>query len=210
MSENYTPALSEWIVASATVVLAFLTFFLALYTRQLALAMSRPEVVVSIEPHPPGPILIDIVVSNNGTATAFDVEVDLDPEPIGEIIKSADRRGLKKISVIRPAQVHRCLIARASEFLDTKFVATVSWSKRQGSRRREVRVFNLPMQNFTGLILSAYEDQSYKTASSLKALEMNIKSVINGGKSLSVILKDKEKPLSREDIAEIRKSLEGE
>ena len=198
----------SWVNSFSTFALALLTLALVFYTRALASAASFAEVVVSIEPHPPGPVLLDLVIHNTGNATAFDVEVTLSPEPIGEIIEEGGKRGLKRISVVRPYQQCRTLIARWSEVRHIEFKATVKWKPAQSSKRYQIRHYTLPMRHFEHLSLSAYEDKQYHIANYIKSIRDDVNKFAKGTAKLKIVNQADSENLSPEEVAQLRKFIE--
>ena len=128
------------LTAIATIVLAVLTGVLAFSTWRLAKATTQPMVTATIEPNIWSMMHCDFIVENNGNAPAFDVVVEIDPEPKRLDHREEVKAPLRNIDVLRPNQQLKSSFVEVKEVLDKEFKIDVSWKRHPKKRKRREKI----------------------------------------------------------------------
>lgn len=177
---------SGWVTALATVVLALLTLALVLATNRMARASSSAHVVANIEPNKWSIRHMDLVVQNCGSAPAYSVEIDFDPN-----IENTDHRKgsplpLSKLSLVRPGQVFRSSLASYDDVKSQLFNVNLSWKLHPNGRKIARLSYTLNMDAYLGYGLLGGGDPLVEISKQLKNLRDDWKQVANGGRRTGV------------------------
>ncbi len=182
--ETWTDIIVPAVTMAATIVLAWFTFVLARATRRLARASSQPLVSAAIQPNIWSMMHSDLVVHNSGNAPAYDVVVEITPEP-----KQADSRGtseppLRNISILRPGQEMKSFYTDIGSVLDEEFKIKLSWKCHPKSRTRESVSYchHLPR----GISRLGAWSPEIEIAESLKRLREDWQHIARGQRKLKV------------------------
>jgi hypothetical protein len=206
--------LSNWVTASATVALAFLTLALVWATLKMVRAGSQPHVIANIESNQWSLRHMDVVIANTGNAPAYDVVVDIDPK-----IPLSDSKGdvpfpFSKISIIRPGQ---SLVSFATDWKKIKgelYTFQIAWSRRPGGRKEKLS-YSLDMNNLEGISHLGRENPMIQVAEQIKHLREDWKAVALGQRRLEINIhdqedRDDERARREEMIAEMREEAQKE
>lgn len=138
------------VTAAATGVLAWFTWLMARETARANDRASTPQVVATLEPCPRSITLVNILVSNTGTAPAFDVEVKTNP-PLPSLDSGSPREvPLQNISVLRPNQRMESLLAEYEQLAGQRFEVRTSWARKPSGRREELN-YTIDIDQFDGM-----------------------------------------------------------
>ena len=118
----------------ATIALVFVTVVLARATKRMARASSQPLITATIEPNVWSMLHCDIVVENSGNAPAYDVVINIAPEPRQSKHRVEGQLPLQNISVIRPGQKMKSFLTDANLVLDNVYKIDVCWKRNPNGR----------------------------------------------------------------------------
>ena len=172
--------LASIVVAVATVFLWRVTKTLAIETKRMVEAASRPHVVVTIEPNRWSLMYADISVSNTGNATSYDIQVNFDPPlPIEE--HRSGKLPLHRISVLRPGQSISSYLAAFKPLLEQKvYSVVVSWKRDPAKNDREENSYDLDLSNLEGLSHLGASDPLVQIAEEVKHIREDWRHVASG------------------------------
>ena len=172
------------VTALATFMLWRVTKVLAVETRRMAEASARPQVVANIEPNQWAMNHADIVVANTGNATAFDVQVEFDPD-IPNDPEIRDRpQPLRTVSLLRPGQHLVSYLCSFAHIIDTSRTVTVSWRRDASRPERETISYALNLSEIDGRGSLGALDPVTQIASEIKNIRDDWKRVASGNKKI--------------------------
>lgn len=174
------------VTAVATIALVYVTFVLTRETKRLADIGQRPHVVVSIESRARNGTVLDLVVSNTGTAIAYDIRIESRPE-FPHLYKDQGVP-LQQISLIKPAQELRTLLAYYDDFSREPYVICISWAKSPDSTTRETYEYQIDVTHLAGLALQ--HDDLHDISRHLEHIRDDWRRVASGSQRLSVNVYD--------------------
>ena len=175
--------MSAWVTAIATVVLTAATIALAYLTWQLAQATRSPSVVATIEPNGWAPtILLDIHLVNEGTASAFDVEIGFDP-PLPK--EKEGQHHLERTSVLKSGQQMISTLVQAKLMIDQVYTVTLSWAKKPGGRKTKT-VYPIDVSAIKGMRFINGGDPIFRIAEDIRKLREQMDRLAGGAKRLQV------------------------
>lgn len=150
LPSNATEA-SAWVTAIATAVLAVFTALLAWFTWKLAEVTRQPSVIATMELNAHAMNHFDLHVQNEGTASAFDIQVRFDPT-VERSGRRADRAvPLQSISVLKPGQQISSALASFADLQGRQFTVSITWKRHPRSRRSSSISYVLDMNAFAGM-----------------------------------------------------------
>lgn len=174
---------SAWVTAIATVVLTAATIALAFLTWRLAEATRTPSVVATIEPNGWAPtILLDIHLVNEGSASAFDIEIGFDPALPKE---REGQHHLERTSVLRSGQQMVSTLVEAKLMIDQVYEVTLSWARKPGGRKI-VSIYPIDVSAIKGMRYINGGDPMFRIAEDVKKLREQIDRIAGGSKRLQV------------------------
>jgi hypothetical protein len=137
--------LAAVVTAAATFMLYLVTKRLAVETRRMVEASSRPHVVVTVEPNRWSMVHADLVIENGGPAPAYDIEFAFEPPVAPE-----GAPGFRRLSVLRPHQKFSIYLSNFGPLLETNYQVTVSWRRDPSSEARETNSYSLDLRYIKG------------------------------------------------------------
>lgn len=187
----------------ATIVLAVFTWVLARATKQLARATSQPRVTATIQPNLWSMVHCDLIVENTGNAPAYEVEIEITPEP-----KQAEARGeseppLRNISVLRPGQEMKSFLSDFDSIADQEFKITISW--KYNPRDNKTNTMSYYHRLPKGVTRLGAWSPEIQMAESIKRMREDWQQIAKGQRKLKVDGYDKEdREKERQVIEEMR------
>ena len=147
-------AATSMVSAGALVFLAVLATVLAIRTGTFGGGRSQANVIVNLEPNPWAINQVDLLVSNLGTAAAYDVEIAFDP-PLAAFERQRSTMApsgqpLRHLSLLRASQLIRANLCQYAEIRDVALSVSVSWKQLPSSRRRKTTSYRLHMADYEG------------------------------------------------------------
>lgn len=180
-------ALSAWVTAISTFVLAALTGVLAWATWKLFREGRAPQVVAALEANKWSRRHVDLVVQNSGNATAFDVEVLFSPQlPVFKEAKKLGEQALGRISLLRPEQSLSTFQCEFSEVVDTNFEVVTKWKRHPSHLRKETLKYSLNVDGLKNRASLGAESPEIQIADNVKKIREDLKRVLSGYKKLRV------------------------
>ena len=135
------------VTAGATVFLWRATKLLSDKTNDMAEAMSRAHVVITILPDPRRVRHVQMVIDNTGNATAYDIKAEIKPI-------FTDNRSDKfsfpfqTLSLLRPGDELRGFVLEGHKLEDCTLNITISWALEPGSLKRVSQAYSLEASDF--------------------------------------------------------------
>ncbi|RWP68175.1 hypothetical protein [Mesorhizobium sp.] len=180
---------SQFILAAATAVtsvaLAWITYILAKHTKRMADNTSTPHIVVTIEPNRWSIIHFDLIVSNTGNATAYDIKIAFNPP-----LPSADARRelsmpLQNLSVLRPGHQISSYLAEYSKLKDQAYSVTVTW-KFSPKSRDDSSSYLLNISDYDAITRLGAVEPSVQIAEQLKKFRDDWTHIATGHRRINV------------------------
>jgi hypothetical protein len=139
------------VTAFGTVVLGAFTIVLARETKRLADVGEQPNIIVTFEPNRHSLLHLDMHVENTGTATAYEVEINIAPElhfGKGDVARAIP---LKNISLLKSKQSLSSYFADWAELEPKAFTVTTSWLRRPKAATREQLSYKVDLEQLRGI-----------------------------------------------------------
>uniref|UniRef100_B0T0V6 Uncharacterized protein n=1 Tax=Caulobacter sp. (strain K31) TaxID=366602 RepID=B0T0V6_CAUSK len=175
-----------------TVVTAVATFFLwrvtkvlAIETKRMADANSRPQIVATLEPNQWSLRHADLVIANTGNATAFDIGIQFDPP-----IANGEARGdempipLQNISVLKPGQSISSYLSEFGPLLEISFSVSIEWLTDPSSKERGKITYTLDMRPIASITQLGTINPLVQIAEQVKKMREDWKPVASGSRKL--------------------------
>ena len=176
-----SPSSIAWIGVVAALLTAVATVMLWRATRQLVLATnvlaeqnSNPSVIATIEPHAWAPYLFDLRLANEGNATAFDVELSVDPSFTPNEARRVESGPFGKVSVLRPKQVLRTLVGKFDDVKGKVFTVNLIWKGENVSNKVYKTSYVLNMSYYEGVTLNSFLSPEIQTAQEIKKIRESL------------------------------------
>lgn len=173
------------ITAGATVALVAATLALAWLTWILAKSSHRPFVVATMDVNPSSSPYVDLNIRNEGNASAFDVEVTLDP-PLPE---STKRLGKvfppSRISVVAAGQQLSLSLCEASYLFDVQYIISISWRNNARFKRRHSIQYPLDISHLKSHRTRGI-NPAFASAAELKKIRESVDRLVSGQQRLQV------------------------
>jgi hypothetical protein len=138
-----------WTTAIGTIALVAATAVLAWLTWLLAKASARPSPILTMETNRWAFHYIDMKLTNEGNASAFDVELHLDPE-LPEKFDNLIVGKIRNVSVLGAGQIITTNLGSKNIVIDKKYVVRISWRRRPGSKKESIE-YELDMSFLNGI-----------------------------------------------------------
>ncbi len=178
---------ADWVIAIATVALVIATVVLAIFTKRLADATGKPQVVATIEVNRWSMLHVDLRVENTGNASAFDIHVSFEPPlPRFGLVPDGGTPPLHRISLLRPSQYLITSQCKAGDVIGAPYTATVSWAQRPNGRVRETLVYTIDLGGIRHLSRLGAESPEVQIADQIKKLREDWQNVASGFRRISV------------------------
>lgn len=174
----------------ATIVLACFTFVLARETKRLASASTEPFVTATIHPNIWSMVHCDFVVANSGTAPAYDVAIDISPEPSQHTARGESEAPLRKLSILPPGQELKSFLSDVEDVLHKEFEVTITWKRSPNGPTTEPVVYYLSIPKGVSR-LGAWSPE-IQIAEAIKRIQEDWNPVAQGSRKLKVDVFDQE------------------
>lgn len=180
-------SLADWVIAIATVALVVATTVLAVFTKRLADATGKPQVVATIEINRWSMMHVDLRVENTGNGPAFDIQVSFEPPlPRFKSVPDGSSPPLHRISLLRPSQHLTTSQCAANDVLDTPYTATVSWARSPSGLERDSLVYTIDLGGIRHLSRLGAESPEVQIAEQIKKLREDWQYVASGSRRVSI------------------------
>jgi hypothetical protein len=151
MSLESVTAVAGFVTAFASIVLAYLTQVLARETERLRIDSSSAQIIASLQPSPWSMRHFDLVISNMGKATAFDIVINMTPDLVENESRQQGRNPLPKISVLMPNQFMKSSFSDFDHIKHTVFKLDISWATKPKSSFRDKLIYEINTEEFSAI-----------------------------------------------------------
>lgn len=135
---TFAQLIAAFVTAVATITLWRVTKVLAVETQTLAKMTSRPFVVCSLESSGASAVALNLTLRNTGTATAFDVRLELSPGLKGPSGTPSEKPNTRwDVSLLPPGQALNIRGVMGPDVNGEVFDASISWASMPGAGARE-------------------------------------------------------------------------
>jgi hypothetical protein len=170
------------ITALATIALVYVTAVLTRETRRLGDLGHQPQVVVNIEASPTSGMALNLVVVNTGTATAYDIRIESSP-PF-PTLGNGREIPLQRLSLLKPAQQLKSILAYYDELARQPFSIRVSWAKAPQSSLRTQHEYEIDVGALGGASIG--RDELYEMNRNLEQIRRDFGHLASGFRRLGV------------------------
>lgn len=188
---SFVSVFATVVTGVATVMLWWVTKNLATVTKQMAEATSRPQLTATLEPNQWSLRHIDLRLSNDGNASAYDVELQFNPELPHNASKPERTMPFQNITVLRPGQVLLSWIGDFSDIKDTTFKVTMTWKVSPTSLNKLSMSYDYSIAHLVAMSRLGAASPLIQIAEEVKKLREDWRSVTSGQKKLEVNLTDR-------------------
>lgn len=200
-------ALGAIVTAIATAGLWRQTSVLAVETRRMVEAAARPQVVANLRPNQWAMMYADLVISNTGNATAFDIQISFDPPLETEDMKeSGFPAPLQSISVLDPEESLSAFVGEFAAIVDTVFRITVSWKRHPDATEREELSYSLATKHLDGIGRLGSADAMTQIAEQVKKLREDWANVASGSRKLKADIFDNDDRIRDRELMDRRRA----
>lgn len=204
-------ALGAIVTAIATAGLWRQTSVMAAETRRMVEAAARPQVVANLRPNQWAMMYADLVISNTGNATAFDIEIGFDPPIETEDMKESGYPApLQSISVLDPGESLSAFVGEFAPIIDTVFRVTVSWTRHPEATEREELSYSLASKHLDQISRLGSVDALTQIAEQVKKLREDWVNVASGTRKLKADIFDQSDRAHDREALERRRALAAE
>lgn len=191
--------ISTIVTATATVFLWKFTRVLAIETKNLAEATQQPQVVANLELNKSSNIHWDLIISNTGNSTAFDITITFDP-PLSRDQPHQDREiPLQHVSLLRPNQMVSSYLCKFASLKGNNYRVNIEWRRSPEQPYRDRLSYIIKMTDIEGSIYIGPRDPLIQISRELKKMEETITKIRLSGIDVNVFtVKDRNK--EREDL----------
>jgi hypothetical protein len=163
--------------AVATFFLWRVTLVLARETTRMAEASAQPHVVLTLSPNRWSARHFDILIDNTGNATAYDIQVSVNP-PLqnGENRNDDAKIPFGTVSILKPGTGLRSYISDYANLKGKDFKVTISWRRKSSDTVREENTYTLSMSDHDGVSWLG-NDPAVDVAQHLKKIERDLASL---------------------------------
>lgn len=148
---NWIEPLAAMVTAFGTIVLGAFTLVLARETKRLADVGEQPSIVVTFGPNRHSMSHLDMQVENTGTATAYDIQINITPELKFGRDHQDYKLPLHRISVLKSKQSLSSYFAGWSELEPKAFTVITSWLRSPAAKVREELTYDVDLGQFEGI-----------------------------------------------------------
>lgn len=140
-------AVSTGVLCFATIVLCFVTFLLYLATRKMAEASSQPFIVATIELNQWDPMFCDLVISNTGNASAFDIKIKMIPDTRADFLtgeQSTKPIPMNNISTLPPGKEMRSGFSKIGEVMGVEKTRgiVITWKRNPRQKKPDLLTYD--------------------------------------------------------------------
>ena len=171
--------------AIATLLLWRVTAVLAEETKRLANATGQPQIVVTIRPNQWTMMYADLIVTNSGNASAFEIKIDFDPAiKAGHDGEESFEMPLQNISLLRPGESLSSDVGRSYPLLDQRCRITTSWKRNPTVDEREELSYDFTFGDIRGTSQLGAANPLVKIADEVKHIRDDWKNIAAGHRKL--------------------------
>jgi hypothetical protein len=182
---GFSTLVAAVVTAIATALLWRVTGVLARETTRLADATGQPQIVAVIRANQWTLMYADLIVTNSGNASAFDIEVAFDP-PLrsGHEGEETHDLPLKHLSILRPGESLSSDIGQSYPLLEQRCKVTTSWLRRPDSILRESLTYDFCYGDIRGSSQLGAADPLVQIADQIKHIREDWRNVASGQRRL--------------------------
>lgn len=178
---DYSAAITAW----ATVALVIATGVLAYLTWVLARATSRASIIVTIEPNPAAMNFVDIHIVNEGSAAAYDVHIEFDPNLPQKGGQSDKINFPSNLRIIAAGQRLISSLCEAFVIMDQSYILKISWKSSPKSRFRQSISYPIDLSHMKEMSRLG-NDPAIQSASEIKKIRELLEKIASGRSRLRV------------------------
>lgn len=167
------------VTALATMALFAVTWVLARHTRRMAEAASQPFVVARMVSSDSSAQAMNVCLENNGTGTAFDIELEIHPE-----LPNKSEEITSQINILPQGQSITVGVVLGTEIYGKQYDICVSWTKKPSEIKRETLKYTLRAQD--GYNTGWTTKNTHHVATELEKLSKSVAAISEGRSRIGV------------------------
>nr|WP_314264320.1 hypothetical protein [uncultured Moellerella sp.] len=207
-SSTITSVIAAIVTAVSTFCLWRVTRVLARETKKMAEATSQPHIVITFEPTKVSMNHFNIVISNTGNATAYNITVAIEP--------SINDRNIpfKSVSVLKPGDLISSYYTDFNQMNGKVFDISIEWTKTSDSIEKMMNRYSYDIGSYAEISTIGDLDPIGTISKNIKKISQDLNAVIDENRININIYDESNRQLERkkhdEWMAEMRKEREKE
>ncbi|MGC2866238.1 hypothetical protein [Proteus vulgaris] len=169
-----TSVIAAIVTAISTFFLWRVTRILARETKKMAEATSQPHIVVTFEPAKTSINHFNIVISNTGNATAYNITTTIFPLINGKNIP------FKSVSALKPGDSISSFYSNYSQIDRKVFEILIEWTKSFGSVEKMKNKYSYDIGSYTNFATIGDLDPINTISNNIKKISQKLDRVVNG------------------------------
>ncbi|MTC42089.1 hypothetical protein [Providencia sp. wls1921] len=176
VSSTITSVIAAIVTAISTFFLWRVTRVLARETKKMAEATSQPHIVITFEPTKVSINHFNIVISNTGNATAYNITAAIEPS-------INDRKiPFKSVSVLKPGDSISSFYTDFYQMNGKVFEILIEWTKSFESAEKMRNKYSYDIGSYTDFSTVGDLDPIGTISKSIKKISQDLNSVVNDGR----------------------------
>lgn len=144
---------------------------------------SQPHIVATIEPNRWSMIHADLIISNTGNATAYNIKISFSPNPA---LDKGDKMPLQNISILKPGQSISSYLTPYENLFEKSYDVSLSWSRNTQNNDLEKNSYTINMADIEGITKLGASDPLIQIAEQMKKFQEVWRPVAQGSRKVRV------------------------
>ncbi|WP_407291043.1 hypothetical protein [Morganella morganii] len=171
-----TSVIAALVTAVSTFFLWRVTRMLAVETKKMAESASQPHIVITLEPTDVSINHFNMVISNTGNATAYNIISDITPSINDKPIP------FQNVSVLKPGDSIKSFFTSFFEIKNKEFKITTTWLKKPESKDRISNSYIFDIGSYTNLSVLGDMNPLLTVSKEIKKISENINKIVKSNK----------------------------
>lgn len=171
-----TSVIAALVTAVSTFFLWRVTRMLAVETKKMAESASQPHIVITLEPTDVSVNHFNMVISNTGNATAYNIISDITPSINDKPIP------FQNVSVLKPGDSIKSFFTSFFEIKNKEFKITTTWLKNPESKDRISNSYIFDIGSYTNLSVLGDMNPLLTVSKEIKKISENINKIVKNNK----------------------------
>lgn len=171
-----TSVIAALVTAVSTFFLWRVTRMLAVETKKMAESASQPHIVITLEPTDVSVNHFNMVISNTGNATAYNIISDITPSINDKPIP------FQNVSVLKPGDSIKSFFTSFFEIKNKEFKITTTWLKKPESKDRISNSYIFDIGSYTNLSVLGDMNPLLTVSKEIKKISENINKIVKSNK----------------------------
>ncbi|MGJ7057379.1 hypothetical protein [Morganella morganii] len=171
-----TSVIAALVTAVSTFFLWRVTRMLAVETKKMAESASQPHIVITLEPTDVSINHFNMVISNTGNATAYNIISDITPSINDKPIP------FQNVSVLKPGDSIKSFFTSFFEIKNKEFKITTTWLKKPESKDRISNSYIFDIGSYTNLSVLGDMNPLLTVSKKIKKISENINKIVKSNK----------------------------